>query len=196
MTESHLRFSRLVGESGGTVDLADTTVTGLRWIEQFSGQYRGSDADLRGWASVGPFDDIFTVRLGSHTATSLSWLAGGFIFPHTVQLRRVYAEHRVTQNAAEAFGFVVFGVVGTVDTDTATTTFYRHETQENGDVGPRNYGSSNELKIYDDDLTGVTAAQSIPAYTRIGVGVAMPSAAADRNIQIMGGFMEFERPSA
>ncbi len=167
-----------------------------RWCEQFGGQYRLETGEVNGWGSVGFSDDSNTQDLGNHDDANLTWISGGFIYPFAVQLRRVFAGHRVNNDDAEPFGFVVFGMTKTVGGTVRATTFYRHETQENGNVGPRDYGESNQYEEYDDDLTGVVAAQNIPAFTYIGFGVSMPeaaTAAAIRLVQVGGGFMEFER---
>lgn len=182
-----------------SVKSADSTTTHAtlppdnRFTEPLGGQYRVRDNQTSGWGTVGPVDDSNTQNLGGMASTNLSRLAGGYMYPYNVRLRSMYAEHRNSSALIEPWGWVIFLQKKTPGTNNRVTTFLVHEPNDNGGVGPRNYGN-NTNQSSSIDLTAITAAQDIAPQTLIGLGVATPTTAnPDLWVQVMAGYLELER---
>lgn len=172
------------------------TVNHTKIIVPIGGQFRleeaGGVGEVNGWGTIGMFDDTNTQDLGDHTATTLNRLAGGMSFSYPVNFKRIYAWHRTSAAAAQPWGWVVYHQQKTDASNAETTTFILHESQENANVGTRNYGNTT-TRLVDLDLSARTEAQNIPAGNVIGLAVSAPTADPGLfNVQIMGGHFELE----
>lgn len=161
-------------------------------IVHLGGQFRLRNDQISGFGSVGPIDDSNTQNLGASAATNLNRLAGGWTFPFDVSIKRFYAPHRVSNVAADPWGWLVYTQNKTYPGNTRVTTFVLDEVGDNAGVGPNDYGdTANQLT--DVDLSLVANAQNIPAGDFIGVAVNAPTSPADYFVQVMGGYLELER---
>ena len=148
--------------------------------------------EVNAWAVRGMIDDRHAISLGNTDADNLSRLAGGLIYPFDVRIKALHAYHRNSDNDAQAWGWVVARVKKTAASNSQTTDFILHESQENGNVGPRDYGN-NVTQLTDIDLSQ-RPESLVPAGETIILGVAAPTAVtANRFVQIMSGYIHIER---
>ncbi len=193
------RWVEVDSDNNVVLKTADGVTTLANLSSQFTvplgGQFRldTNNNEINGWGSVGPVDDSNTQQIGAVGDTTLSRNAGGIVFPFDVHLRRFYVWHRNNNADAQPWGWVIHRQVKTAASNTVSTTYVLDEVADNGGTGPRDYGN-NTNQLADIDLTAVTAAQNIPAGEMIGLGVAAPTAGVNqRNVQIQGGYLLFER---
>ena len=175
------------------IDVAQLSATSDQIIFPLNGQFLLDPGETNGWGSVGPFDNSNTQDLGNHDAATISRLSGGIVFPFDVNLVRLVAWHRNSNASAQAWGWVISDLQKTAGSNTQTTSYVLHETQANGNVGPRDY-SNNQNQQTDIDLSGIAAGQGIPAGNVINLAVAAPTAATTNYyVQVMAGYIELER---
>lgn len=160
-------------------------------IAPVSGSFLIDPAEINGFGSRGWNDEAYTIDLGDTGATSLARIFGGYIFPFDVKLKRFYAYHRNNSALVEAWGWVVASQTKDATTTTSsngsTTYIHLHEVNDNGGVGPRNYGSTIS------NLTDISFDVTIPAFDTLGIAVDAPTAAAaNYYVDIMSGFLELE----
>ncbi len=156
------------------------------------GQFLLDPNEINGWGVVGPLDDSNTQDLGNVGAAPAR-TAGGIVFPFDVHLRRFLSWHRVNNAAAEAWGWVLFHQQKTAASNAVTSNYILDEVADNGGTGPRDYGN-NQNQFSDIDLSGVAAAQDIPAGNVITLGVAAPTAnTTNYFVQIQAGYLLLER---
>lgn len=158
----------------------------------FGGQFLCDPNEINGWGSQGFTDDTNVQNLGLANATSLSRHAGGLHFSFDVKVLRFSVWHRNNTADVEPWGWIVAKQTKVDDSDAQTGTIFVHEVNDNGGVGPRDYGDDLNHRT-DLDLTS-NADSIIPAGDVLTVGVACPTAVeANRYIQVMSGLLELER---
>jgi len=167
---------------------------GRMHVEYFDlgGQFLCDPNEINGWGAQGPFDNVNSQDLGNSGATALSWIAGGFERPFNIQLRRMVAWHRNNNNAVLPWGWVVAHQTKTADSNAQVTNMVLQEVNNNGGVGPRDYGD-NVSQRTDLDLTGLPNSL-VPAGNVVVIAVDSPTAVTtNRYVQVMSGWIEYKR---
>lgn len=157
-----------------------------------AGQYLLDPNEINGLGVIGYTDNTNAQDLGDVGAANLSRLAGGWVFPYDVRIKRMLVWHRNNNAVAEAWGWVVFSQQKTDGNNDVTTTFMLDESFDRG-VGQFN------LRDYLNLLTQYTEINSFEndivfSGDTVGLAVGAPTAVTtNRYVQIMSGFIEFEK---
>lgn len=162
-------------------------------VQQWGGQFLADPNEVNGWGSVGVIDDTNSQDLGNADATALAWTAGGLVYPYDVELLRFFTWHRDNNAALEPWGWVISRLTKTDGTTAQTTDFIVHETQENGNVGPRDYPSTAPQKTV-IDLSTLPNRFITGDDQMVNIAVAAPTAdPTNRYVQVMGGYILYRR---
>lgn len=182
---------------GYDIVITDTNAQPLKSNDRYfpvnwGGQFLLDPNEINGWGVVGFVDDTNNQDLADADATTLTRISGGLRFPFDVRLLRFDVWHRNNSAEAEAWGWVIGKQMKVDASTTQTSTIFLHEVNDNGGVGPRDYGDTINHHT-DIDLSN-NADAVITAGEVIVVGVASPTAVAEnRYVQVMTGLLELER---
>lgn len=171
--------------------LSSLAVSGGSITQQFSGRFLLDPNEVNGFGQGGFTDETLSRDLGNADAASLSRLGGGFMFPHDVNLKSFKAWHRNSNNAAQAWGWVIAVLSKTDASNTQVTTYVVHETQENSNVGTRDY-LNTQTQLTELDLSTLPN-NAVSAGDVICIGVAAPTAnTTNYYVEVMSGYVEVE----
>ena len=179
-----------VEEATGRVFLPQTPQL-TEFIFPISGQFLMDPGEFNGWGEVGAYDISNTRDLGNVGAATVSYLAGGLVFPFDVIVKRLFVDHRNTNGTAEAWGWRMTHV-DRVQGSTAAlpATDIINEVSDNGGTGPRDYGAITPQRT---DIT-VVSPTFVPAGRTIVLGVESPTAVATNYyVQCLAGYILLER---
>ena len=158
-----------------------------------SGRFLCDPNEINGWGLLGPHDNVNTQDIGNSNATQFLWSTGGYTRPFDYELKKLYVRCRNNNSEVQAWGFVLGHSAIVANTTAALETkMVLHEVNDNGGVGPRDYGNTTP-KIIEIDLSGL-ADNTVQAYRRLTLGVSAPTAVAtNRYVEIADGFIEYKR---
>lgn len=181
-----------INSAGGTITV-DELLKSQPIVIPLGGQFLLDPNEFNGWGNVGWTDNSNQQDLGN-VGVDPNRLAGGIVFPYDVNLTTFYAWHRNNNADALAWGWKIGFQEKNAGNNTVAWTNLLTEVADNGGTGPRNYANNTnqltELYTASGDMSGIT----IPGNDVITLGVESPTAvAANRFVQIMGGYMTFER---
>lgn len=172
-------------------------------IQPFSGQFLLDPNEVNAWATLGPNDQSMTGDIGDVTALNAAGTLGsnnfgGFIAPYDMKLTEFCAIHDNSNGSALAWGWVIFHVSFTLNSNAEVATLILNEAA--GNVGLRDYADSFKQKtlvtLTDSDQPGGPPLNdiTIPRGDMVTLGVAAPTAfSTNYYVRVAGGYMRFER---
>ena len=176
--------------------VATEPTTPPTFAQQLGNRFLLDPNEINAIGLLGPYDNTHSQDVGNVGVTSLARTAGGFEYPYDVKLKRFRMWHSNSNNAAEAWGWVI-AKIEKVDDSTAAlpATYILDEVGDNGGVGPRDYGVTRTF-LTDIEIPDTPEA-IIPAGTMITMGVAAPTAnPTNYYVNCHGGYLLFERLDA
>ena len=160
-------------------------------VVHLGGQFLADPNEFNGWGVIGPFDDTNAQDLGN-VGAAVNRVAGGYVWPFDLRLKRFYAWHRDNNTQVEPWGWRLVRQAKTDNSNTVTNVDMLREVTGVGatGIGPRDYPNTN------NQLTDVTtfADDVLPAGETLVLGIETPTAdTTNRYVQVMSGFLAFER---
>lgn len=161
------------------------------FLFELSGQFLLDPNEINGWGVLGPHDNTNSQDLGDVGAASLGRTSGGLMLPDPFRVLRIKSKIYVTNNNALPWGLVVFQQSWTPASNAQVTTYILDEVADNGGVGPRDYGNTQNQEI-DIDLSQLPNNVVQPDDT-LTIGVASPTAVGTNYyVRFMAGYLEME----
>jgi|GEM_PF-3248595 len=167
-------------------------LNGVVFEEVVNGQWLLDPNETNGWGEIGPNDNSNTFDIGSATTTVWHHLVGGYKYPYDVELLYMDIQHRNSSRIAHGWGWALGRVQKIIPGSDDSTVIVLHEVNENGGVGPRDYGNNEnqETKLELSQLPN----RVVPAGEVICLAVSSPTAVgANYYVQVPSGVIRMRR---